>query len=319
MARPDAEPLTSLEHPQVKLARSLHEQRGRRRHGAFLVEGLRLVEAATQRLAPQLVFHTPSFGHTTVRAAAGRERALLHRLRQAGVLVRPVSERVLQHIADTATPQGIVAVLALPADQGSGAAAQPAGDPAPGQARPLPVAPGARAPAAGGPLDLVLDAVTDPGNAGTLLRSAVAAGVWRVLCAPGTVDVYAPKVVRAGAGAHFHVRLVAASWDEIAGALRGQAVYLADAAGARPYWDVAWTQPAALVVSNEAHGASAAARQLAAGTVAIPMAGGVESLNAGVAGSVILFEARRQRLIHGLSNTRSSNRAGACAPPGEVE
>jgi TrmH family RNA methyltransferase len=139
--------------------------------------------------------------------------------------------------------------------------------------------------------------VSDPGNAGTLLRSAAAAGVADVLWGPETVDAFAPKVVRAGAGAHFQLRLTTgASWREIGAALpAGGSIFLAEAHAAQLYWEVDWTQPAALIVSNEAHGASAGARALATGTIAIPMASGVESLNAGVAGSIVLFEALRQR------------------------
>jgi TrmH family RNA methyltransferase len=142
----------------------------------------------------------------------------------------------------------------------------------------------------------VLDAIGDPGNAGTLLRSAAAAGVTRVLATTGTVDCYAPKVVRAGAGAHFCLPLLAdCSWELVRQTLPAPCqVLLADARAATAYWDVDWTRPSALIVSNEAHGASAAARALAAAAIAIPMRR-TESLNVAVAGSIILFEALRQR------------------------
>jgi TrmH family RNA methyltransferase len=103
--------------------------------------------------------------------------------------------------------------------------------------------------------------------------------------------------VRAGAGAHFQVGIVAGiGWDAIAAALPvGAPVYVADARAEWAYWHVDWTNPATIVVSSEAHGASDAARLLATGAIGIPMQAGVESLNAGVAGSIILFEALRQR------------------------
>jgi TrmH family RNA methyltransferase len=278
MPRPDAEPIASLQNPQVRLARALLEAQGRRRQGAFMVEGLRLVEAASDASAPQLVLHTPAFGRHDPR-----ERRLLQRLRAAGAAVRLVTEQVLAYVTDTVTPQGIVAVVPLPGAAGS--------------ARPAAGRNGAAlAPTTGGQLALILDGVNDPGNAGTLLRSAAAAGVTQVIAPRGTVDLYAPKVVRAGAGAHFSVTLLPGlSWDDVRGLLpaSGQ-VLLADAGAPTPYWEVDWTRAAALIVSNEAHGPSAAARALATGTVAIPIHH-VESLNAGVAGSVILFEAVRQR------------------------
>jgi TrmH family RNA methyltransferase len=262
------ETITSLDNPLVRLARSLQEASGRRRHRAFLVEGLRLVEAAAEAARPSLVLHGPGFGWTDER-----ERALLRAVRGSGAQVREVSERVLEHVADTVTPQGIVAVMPLPASDI--ALATPAEE----------------------GLILVLDGVGDPGNAGTLLRSAVGAGVDGVWCVKGTVDVFAPKVVRAGAGAHFHgVLATDLSWDTIRAHLPlGRPVLVADAAAEQRYWEVDWTRPSVLVLSSEAHGASEEARALATGTVSIPIAH-VESLNVGVAGSVILFEAQRQRL-----------------------
>jgi TrmH family RNA methyltransferase len=278
MNRADVEPITSLENPHVKLARSLLQAAGRRRHRGFLVEGLRLVEAATAQARPRLVLHLPSFGQRDPR-----ERSLLRRLRGAGVPVRPVTERVLAHVTATVTPQGIVAVMPLPE-----------------------AAPAATAPGANG-LALILDGVSDPGNAGTLLRSAAGAGASLVLTSRDTVDVYSPKVVRAGAGAHFYVRLGAdLDWSAIRQALpAGCAIWLADARAPRRYWEVDWTRDCAVIVSNEAHGPSQPARELATGSVSIPVQH-VESLNAGVAGSILLFEARRQRAITQQATLSSS-------------
>jgi TrmH family RNA methyltransferase len=269
--------ITSAENPHVRLARSLLDAAGRRRQGAFLVEGTRLVEAAASSGTPRLVLHSERYGRSD-----GRERGLLRQLRGMGVPVRTVAERVLAHATDTVTPQGIVAVVPIPGGpSGSSGAAQPA--------------PSGTAPVAAD-LVLILDAVGDPGNAGTLLRSAAGAGASRVVATRGTVDLYAPKVVRAGAGAHFYVDLATGvAWDDVAAALPpGVQVVVADAGAARAYWDVDWRRPSALVVGSEPHGVSEAARDRADVTVAIPIRD-VESLNAGVAGSVMLFEALRQR------------------------
>ena len=144
---------------------------------------------------------------------------------------------------------------------------------------------------------LVLDAIQDPGNMGALLRSAEAVGVAEVLGTVGTVDVYSPKVVRAAMGAHMHLALTQdLSWDAIAERLAlVDQVYAADAAAKMPYFAADWRQPSALIIGNEAHGLSEDARALARCPVGIPMHGRAESLNAAVAGSVILFEALRQR------------------------
>ena len=274
--------ITSFDNPLIRLARSLKDGHGRRRHRAFLVEGVRLVAAAADATVPSHVLHTPDFG-----AAGGRERALLDRVRASGAHVRVVSPASLAHAADTMTPQGVVAVVPLQEADGALAAGRDE-------------------------LVVVLDAVGDPGNAGTLLRSAVGAGVRRVWALKGTADLFSPKVVRAGAGAHFGCAIAAdLDWGTIRSHLPpGGQVLVAEAGARLRHWEVDWTRPSVLVLSNEAHGASAAARALATDTVGIPIAN-VESLNVAVAGSVILFEALRQRLMkegnqsHGRLGRRS--------------
>ena len=263
--------ITSTDNAHVKLARSLHETKGRARARAFLAEGLRLVEAAAEATQPHLALYTEAFV-----ASGERAERLLRRLSERGVQVRLVSERVLAHVSDTVTPQGLVAVVPLPREERILRCAQDDG----------------------AALDLVLDAVQDPGNAGTLLRTAAAAGVGRVLSAEGTVDLFSPKVVRAAAGAHFQVSVGALAWDKIE--TEGQ-VILAEAGASRRYWEIDWRLPSTLIVSNEANGASEPARRRATERVSIPMHAQIESLNAGVAGSIILYEALRQRTTSGVT------------------
>jgi TrmH family RNA methyltransferase len=143
-------------------------------------------------------------------------------------------------------------------------------------------------------LILVLDQVRDPGNLGTILRTAEAAGAGQVLLAPGTVDVYNPKVVRGAMGAHFRLPVATLEWPAISQRVAERAVWLADATGEVAYDAVDWTQPAALIVGGEATGAGEEATALATGRVSIPMAGRAESLNAAMAATVLLFEAARQ-------------------------
>ena len=259
------EPITSSDNAHVRLARSLHEAKGRARARAFLVEGLRLVEAAAEATKPQVALHTPAFAESNERAAR-----LLATLRARGVQVRLVTDRVLAHVSGTVTPQGIVAVVPLPGTT-------PTGQPGPA-------------------LDLILDAIQDPGNAGTLLRTAAAAGGSRVIAAAGTVDLHSPKVVRAAAGAHFRLAITSLSWDAMG--VDGH-VILAETGAHRRYWEVDWRRSSTLIISNEANGASEPAKRLATERVSIPMRTDVESLNAGVAGSIILYEALRQRLSSG--------------------
>jgi RNA methyltransferase, TrmH family len=144
-------------------------------------------------------------------------------------------------------------------------------------------------------LALVLDGLRDPGNLGTLLRTADAAGVEAVFLAPGTVDAYNSKVVRGAMGAHFHLPILAPAWDALAARLAGLALWLAEARVGVSYQQVDWRPPSALIIGAEAAGPSPAARGLGASPVSIPMPGLAESLNAAVAGGIILFEAARQR------------------------
>jgi len=256
--------ITSLQNPKVKYVRSLQRRKIRHRERRFIVEGVRLVEEALRAgVLPALVFYTAEL------EPEPRGGALIRRLREEGCPCLRVTRTVMRTMADTVTPQGILAVVDMPE-------------------LPLPQAPH---------LVLVVDGLRDPGNLGTLLRTADAAGVELVLCAPGTVDIYHPKVVRGGMGAHFRVPVQAASWADIQEWAAGRPVWLADVRGKRPYYEVDWTEPGMLIVGGEAAGGSDKAQALATDTVSIPMPGGAESLNAAIAAAVILFEAVRQRSI----------------------
>ena len=146
---------------------------------------------------------------------------------------------------------------------------------------------------------IIADGLRDPGNLGTLLRTADAAGVQALLLTPGTADAFSPKVVRSGMGAHFRLPILASTWDEISALCRQAAppvrILLSDAEAGQPLWSADLRQPCALVVGAEAEGITAPARAAAWGCLRIPMPGRSESLNAAVAAGVLLFEVVRQR------------------------
>lgn len=256
--------ITSTGNPHVKQLRSLAtDKRERRRERSFVLEGVRLVAAA---LAAGVELRLALFAPEQLAGTlAGQE--LLEQL-VALPACYAATPQVVAAAAETVSPQGVVAAVAWPSLE--------------------PQQPG---------IILVLDSVQDPGNVGTLLRSAEAVGVCEVLCIRGTADVYSPKVVRSAMGAHFHLPLrYDLSWNAVSGALAGVAHVYAASAGARmPYYAADWRQPSALLIGNEASGISAEGQALATKQIAIPMIGRSESLNAAVAGSVILFEALRQR------------------------
>lgn len=258
--------ITSPQNPKLKLVRGLQGRpKERREEGAFLAEGVRLVEEALEANWP-IRFVLFSSG------LSERGEALIETIKTKGLDVDEVSGDLLQAASETENSQGILAVLEL-------------------KYLPLPLFPN---------FILIPDQIRDPGNLGTLLRSAAAAGVQAVLLPPETTDASAPKVVRAGMGAHFRLPVHAMEWDEIEQYCKqaNLQLFLADMNGGS-CWEANLRSPLALIVGGEAEGASEQARKLADWSVRIPMPGIAESLNAGVAGAVLLFEVVRQRNSYG--------------------
>jgi len=253
--------IISLANEKVKLVRSLHRRRGREKERLFIVEGVRLCEEALRAgVIPALLFYTPEV------AAEERVMRLLQAFADVGRRGVTVSEEAMRAISDTQTPQGLLAVVPI----------------------------SEKPPKEG--LLLIVDRLRDPGNLGTILRSAWAAGVGQVVTTKGTVDIYSPKVVRGAMGAHFHLSLAPdKEWKEIEPLLEERQVLLADARGQVAYHEVDWSLPSALIIGGEAEGASEEAKRLAHKRAYIPMPGGAESLNAAVAASIILFQAARQQ------------------------
>jgi TrmH family RNA methyltransferase len=285
------EQISSPSNKRIQWLRSLHSPRGRAEAGAFLVEGPHLLEAALDaRLRPKLIVYDDEALSRTPQGTA-----LLGRIGQAaasGVEILLATAPAIERASEAQTPQGVVAAIAL-----ADVAAEKTRARRRGRFRPL---------------VLILDAVTDPGNVGTLLRSALAADVDEALLSAGCADPFAPKVVRAGSGAHFMLpNRAGLSWSEIRRQLRGapaiEQTILADVTGRRAYDTIDMTKRTAIIVSNEAHGASAEARGVGAEPVHIPMWNKVESLNAAIAGSVILFEAARQRRAADATNSTTED------------
>jgi len=253
--------ISSVQNSRIQLVRSLlGRSKERRQEAAFVIEGVRLVEEA---LAAGWIFRFVLY----TQALGERGRDVVKELVQAGVEVEEVAEHLLASSAETENPQGLLAVLEH-------------------QSLPVPQQ-----------LDLVLilDVLRDPGNLGSLLRSAAAAGVQVVFLTPGSADAFAPKVVRSGMGAHFRLPIQALDWESIHDRLAGLKMVLAEMKAPLSCWQADLRGGLALVIGGEAEGASQAARQTCTERVQIPMAAGSESLNAAAAGAVLLFEIKRQR------------------------
>ncbi|HEB64785.1 MAG TPA: RNA methyltransferase [Chloroflexi bacterium] len=254
-------PLTSPRNPRIQRIRALQNSpKARREADAFVVEGIRLLEEALRAdLMPETLL--------AVEELPPRAAALVEAYRARGVTPLWVTPRVFAAASDTRTPQGLLAVF-------------------PKTALPLKAKPD---------FLLLLDGIRDPGNLGTILRTALAAGVDGVLLPPGNADPYAPKVVRAAMGAHFRLPLVQPAWEALPALLGGLPLYLAEARRGIPYTEADFRSPCALLIGGEAAGPGAAARALSTRSVHIPMPGPAESLNAAVAAAVLLFEVVRQR------------------------
>jgi TrmH family RNA methyltransferase len=256
----------TLSREKERLLQRLKSPRLRRKEGLFLVEGIRGAREFLDASIPMAI----RFAVVSPRLEGVSEgRELLRALEDSAVSVHPVDDEALPALSDTETPQGILLVAEEPSDS-TGFRDRIRGCPAPRL--------------------LILDGLQDPGNVGTLIRSARAFGLEGVAALEGTADPWGPKVVRSGAGSHAHLPILRMSTSEVLAWVRDLAIPLlvAEAGGK----DVRRHRPPggwALVVGNEGGGVRRELRDAASATLSIPMAQGVDSLNAAVAGSLLLY------------------------------
>jgi TrmH family RNA methyltransferase len=246
-------------------ARDLHRRKARERHGLFVAEGIRTVEELLRSsLTARGALVTAALSRTP------RGEALLAQLRRRDVPLEEVSDHDFESAAETDSPQGVLVIAETPAPT---LADVPVGDPL---------------------RLLVLDAIQDPGNVGTIVRTAAALGATATFSLPGTVDLWNAKVVRSGMGAHFHHPCLSGTWDELDAFRRDHAlpVWAADANG-EPIDGLEAPARLALVVGNEGSGLSSDSRARADRLVALPISTTVESLNVAVATGILLYEFRR--------------------------
>ena len=257
--------ITSRRNPLVGRLRALHQPKGRREQGLVLLEGThQLQELLRLGLQPELVVATPAWIERHGSLLAERSTSL-----------QPVGDEVMAAVATTDHPDGVVATLvreALPIARGDGA------------------------------FVLVLDQLQDPGNLGTLLRTALAAGVNEVWLGAGA-DPLQPKVLRASSGAALALPLLRLPQGDAllplvqrAAAAGQQVVATVVQPGAQPYWQLDWSRPTVLMMGNEGAGLHPQLAALATHRVTIPHSAAVESLNVAVAAAPVLLERWRQGL-----------------------
>lgn len=260
--------LTSLNNPTVKQLRKLQQPKERRKQDLLLLEGTHLVEAACAANYPlRMLCYTEAWqqrhGEIYRAAIAQSEQITL------------VSDAVLTAIASTVSPDGVVATAPRRS------AWQEA----------------ASRPKALVNLGVLLETLQDPGNLGTIIRTAAATGCDGLWLSPDSVNVENPKVMRASVGQWFRVPMITADIAEQAQQLRDRGVQVvATAASAElNYWELDLAAPTVFMMGNEGAGLSESLMEQASVTVKIPVMSGVESLNVAVSTALLLYEARRQR------------------------
>jgi TrmH family RNA methyltransferase len=257
----------SKDNKYVKYAAKLKQKKYRDTEDKFLIEGLRFVEEAINEGAVQYILYSPK-----IFSINGYEKVI-----ESGVEKYEVSEEVLNSLCDTENPQGIAAVaskLTVDIDHIINKDSI-------------------------NTFIVIADGVQDPGNFGTIIRTADAAGADAVVAVKGTVDMYNSKTLRATMGSIFHIPVIYyEDFEELAGKLRerGCRIFASTPSTDKYLYDCDFTGNCAVVIGNEANGIPDLHMALSTDRVKIPMAGRAESLNAGAAGAILIYEVLRQRL-----------------------
>lgn len=257
--------ITSVQNPLVKAAAELKQKKYRLSRNLFLAEGLRTVEEAVGSNLIKSIFYT--------EISDERTHMVLEQAAAAGTELVCVSEGVFRKMSDTESPQGIIAVCRIPKFDFVSLLA------------------------VGAPL-IVLDRVSDPGNVGTILRTADATGMGGLVLLEGSADIFAPKTVRASMGSTFHLPLITGMDANQAVSKMHDVGYKVLATSLKDSGDiytVNFSGRVAVVVGNEANGVSEALLEQADEKIFIPMVGRAESLNVAVASGVIMYEILRCR------------------------
>ena len=258
--------VTGLQNPVVKAAAELKQKKYRTQNGLYLAEGLRTAEEAVAYKAVETLFYVATDDERTMH--------LLEDAAAQNIKLVCVSENVMKKIADTETPQGIIAVCKMRQPKLENLLAS-------------------------GKMLLVLDRVGDPGNIGTMLRTADAAGIGGLVLLKGCADIYAPKTVRSSMGSLFHIPVLSGVSDQdfvSAAKKAGYDLLVTCLDGADNLYKADLSGRIAFVMGNEAGGVNESLLEKADKRVYIPMAGRAESLNVAMAAGIVMFEALRRKV-----------------------
>lgn len=259
--------ITSNANPRVKqIIQWQTKAKERRAAGIFLTEGFKMFEEAPEEMLKQVYLSEDAL------KKVGERPQLKEKLESTGY--ETVSAEVFARMSDTQTPQGILCVIERPVYT---------------QEQLL---------KAKQPLLMILEDIQDPGNLGTIIRTGEGAGITGVIMSKRTVDIFNPKTIRATMGSVFRVPFIyVESLSETIGAVHGCGIhtYAAHLAGKAYYDACSYREPTAFLIGNEGNGLSPEIADMAEKYLKIPMEGRVESLNAAVAASLLMYEAHRQR------------------------
>lgn len=271
--------LTSLQNPLIKQIRKLHTAKGRRNQQQFILEGTHLIEAACQANYPiEVVCYTSNW--------QAQYPDLWQRVAQQANRIECVDERVLNTIATTVNPDGIIATVPRLSESFSTTIFD--NNNSINQTYST-------------PLYLALETIQDPGNLGTMIRTAAAAGVAGLLISDDSVDLDHPKVLRASVGAWFNLPMKVSS--DLATELKAAQQHGIQIVATLPtatqlYWEFDFQQPTIILLGNEGAGLSQSLIDLTNQQLKVPLSAGVESLNVGICAALILYEAQRQNYCH---------------------
>jgi TrmH family RNA methyltransferase len=261
--------ITSSQNPLIKEIKSFRSRKNRSKKGLFIIEGSKLFfEALNEEEKIASIFMSEQFLST------GESKEILARAAARSIKTYALPDRLFKAISDTESPQGILAIIKarhrninqLPAE---------------------------------GNLLVILETLQDPGNMGTIIRTADAAGFTGIIVSQGCVDVYNPKVLRSTMGSIFHIPLFFS--DNLGETIqilksKGTKIYAAHLKGTSNYFQLDMHNDTAIIIGNESKGISAEIAALADELVKIPMIGKAESLNASVAAALLMYESVRQRI-----------------------
>jgi TrmH family RNA methyltransferase len=263
--------ITSAHNPKIQAIRALLRQpKQRQEENSLVIEGIRLSEEAINSNWPvQQVFYSSDISR--------RGNLIIQKLSNLGTPLEEISPALMKSLSETESTQGILMVISM------------RNQPIPHEIT----------------LALIIDTLRDPGNLGTILRTAWAAKADCVFLTPTTTDPFSPKVLRSAMGAHFHLPIISLDLPDIKVLLKERPqpinIFLADLQSNTSIWETDLSQPCTILVGSEAEGPSQDAFNVADKIIHIPMPGKSESLNAAAAAAILLFEAVRQR-----QNSRTS-------------